>query len=117
MCSETFNALQNAVRFIENNLRRKLSIEDISKHVHLSRFYLQHLFKEAFGISISQYVNSRKLESSLYELDNTSLKLFEIALEYGFEWEQSYIRAFKRKYGITPGRYRNNPYGKTAQSV
>jgi len=36
----------------------------------------------------------------------TNLNVLDIAMIYGFEYEQSYIRSFKRKFGVTPGELR-----------
>jgi AraC family transcriptional regulator len=38
----------------------------------------------------------------------TDKNILDIALDYGFDYEQSYIRAFKREFGITPGGLRKN---------
>jgi AraC family transcriptional regulator len=44
--------------------------------------------------------------ASLERLLGTNCKLLDIALEYGFEYEQSYLRSFKREFGVTPGKFR-----------
>jgi AraC family transcriptional regulator len=55
---------------------------------------------------LAGYIRSRKLAVSLDDLLKTNSTLFNIALDYGFEYEQSYRRAFKHEFGITPGEYR-----------
>jgi len=50
------------------------------------------------------------LATSLDDLLKTDSKLFVIAFIYGFGYEQTYIRAFKREYGITPGYLRKSCY-------
>lgn len=54
------------------------------------------------------YVRGRRLSMSLNELLNTDLKIIDIALEYNFSHEQSYIRAFRQQFGVTPAHYRRN---------
>lgn len=56
-----------------------------------------------------EYIQFRKLSSSLLDLKNTNRRIIDIALEYGFDYEQSYIRAFRKKFGITPLRFRLEP--------
>jgi len=73
---------------------------------------LQRLFKFAFNQSLGAYIRSRKLTASLESLLNTDSKLLSIALGYGFDYEQSYVRSFKREFGVTPGSVR-----KTGQVV
>lgn len=48
----------------------------------------------------------RKLSSSTKELLETDFKIADISQEYGFEYEQSYIRAFENLFGITPSHFR-----------
>ena len=52
------------------------------------------------------YVRSRKLTSSLEELKNSDLSVIDIAMEYKFEYEQSYIRSFKKQFRVSPGIFR-----------
>ncbi|HEX2945185.1 MAG TPA: helix-turn-helix domain-containing protein [Clostridia bacterium] len=97
---------------IEYNLTDKLDIDELATYVSLSSVHLQRIFKFAFGLPIAGYIRSRRLSASLESLLKTSSNVLDIAYEYGFEFEQSYIRAFKREYGLTPGELR-----KTGQIV
>lgn len=47
-----------------------------------------------------EYVQSRKLTSSLNELLSTNMRIIDIGLNYGFDYEQSYIRAFRRNLAL-----------------
>jgi AraC family transcriptional regulator len=66
------------------------------------------LFKAAFNITLAYYIRSRRLAASLEKLFNTEFGIADIAVEYGFDHAQSYIRAFKREFGLTPGEARKN---------
>ena len=55
---------------------------------------------------MANYVRSRKLEASLEKLLITKQVILGIAIEYGFEHLQSFIRAFKREFGVTSGELR-----------
>lgn len=90
------------IDYIEKNLTVRISLDDISIYTGLSKYYLHRIFKSLTGESIMEYVQSRKLTKSLNELLNTNMRIIDIALNYGFDYEQSYIRAFKKKFGCTP---------------
>jgi AraC family transcriptional regulator len=92
--------------YIEKNLKNNLSLEQISHHLYISRFYMDRIFSAITGHKLMNYVTGRKLMSSLNELLNTEMRILDIAQEYGFNFEYSYIRAFKRAFHITPGEYR-----------
>lgn len=90
------------IDYIEKNLSNRISLDDISLYTGLSKYYLHRIFKSLTGESIMEYVQSRKLTCSLNEILNTNMRIIDIALNYGFDYEQSYIRAFKKKFGFTP---------------
>lgn len=95
------------IDYIEENLYNKISLDDISVHTGLSKYYLHRIFKSLTGESIIEYVQGRKLTSSINELINSNKRIIDIALDYGFDYEQSYIRAFKKTFGCTPLKVRS----------
>lgn len=96
----------SAIDYIEENLYNKISLDDISSSTGVSKYYLHRIFKSLTGESIIEYVQSRKLTCSIKELINTDMRIIDIALNYGFDYEQSYIRAFKKHFGCTPLKIR-----------
>ncbi|OOM77363.1 helix-turn-helix domain-containing protein [Clostridium sp. BL-8] len=96
------------VEYIEDNLYDKITLDNISLHTGLSKYYLHRIFKSLTGESIIEYVQGRKLTNSINELINTSMRIIDIALSYGFDYEQSYIRAFKKCFGHTPVKVRSD---------
>ncbi|MCL2377149.1 MAG: helix-turn-helix domain-containing protein [Defluviitaleaceae bacterium] len=99
--------LEHALFEIEKDIKGKLNAESLAKAVSMSSAHLQRLFRLAFERSLANYIRSRKLAASLEVLLKTDFKVIDIAGEYGFEYEQSYIRAFKREFGVTPGEARS----------
>ena len=91
---------------IENNLEHKLGIGQMSKETGISQIHLQRVFMLMFKIPLAKYIRLRKLSASLVKLAFSDYRVIDIAKDFGFEHEQSYIRAFKREFGITPGQYK-----------
>lgn len=104
----TKNALELCINYIESNIHEKISLDEISLHTGVSKYYLLRMFKSLTGETIMDYVQSRKLTASINELTGTKMRIIDIALEYGFDHEQSYIRAFKKKFGYTPNQVRHD---------
>lgn len=96
------------VNYIEENLYNKISLDNIALYTGISKYYLHRIFKSLTGESIIEYVQGRKLTSSINELINTNMRIIDIALNYGFDYEQSYIRAFKKCFGCTPLKVRSD---------
>ncbi|MDR2972937.1 MAG: helix-turn-helix domain-containing protein, partial [Bacteroidales bacterium] len=85
-----------------------INANELAEVFSLSTTHLQRLFKFAFNQTIGCYIRSRRLAASLDELLKTDNKILDIALDYGFDYEQSYIRAFKSEFGMTPGEFRKS---------
>ena len=101
-----YDLLENVLIDIEEGVRKGINLNTLAEKYALSERHLRRLFKFAFKQTLAGYIRSRKLAVSLNDLLKTNSTLFNIALDYGFEYEQSYRRAFKHEFGITPGEYR-----------
>lgn len=100
--------IEECVNYIEKNINHKINLQDISENVGLSKYYLHRMFKALTGESIIEYAQARKLSASINELANSKMRIIDIALDYGFDHEQSYIRAFRKKFGFTPLKVRSD---------
>ena len=103
-----YELLENVLIETENSIRDGINADDLAERFGLSSGHLQRLFKFAFKQTIAKYIRSRRLTASLNDLLKTEANILDIALDYGFDYEQSYIRAFKSEFGITPGDLRKS---------
>lgn len=104
-----YRALVSIIQYIEDNIEEDLTLELLSEISYISKFHLIRVFKNISNITIIDYVRSRKLARNLSDLLNTSTNILDIAMKYNFNYEQTYIRAFKEEYGITPSKFRKAP--------
>lgn len=100
-------AVTDAVEFIESNLEQELSTEVVASHVGFSPYYFHRVFTGVLGESVSEYIRKRRLSEAAHLVRSCDKPLLEIALLYGFESQEVFTRAFKKMFGITPGRYRS----------
>jgi len=101
-----YDLLENILLNIEDGVKKNLNAAILSRKYDFSEGHLRRLFSFAFNLSIASYIRSRTLAATLNDLLETDKSIIDIAIEYGFEYEQSYIRTFKREFGITPGHLR-----------
>jgi AraC family transcriptional regulator len=101
-----YDLLKSVLFDIEEDIRKDINADILAKKYDMSERHLRRLFKFAFEQPLASYISSRKLSASLDELLKTDANLISIAFDYGFGYEQSYLRAFKREFGITPGDLR-----------
>ncbi len=97
-----------ATEFIESRLTQPIELEDVSRHVSVSKFYFSRIFQAAIGETVFDYIRKRRLHEIARQLVATSKPIVELALEYQYDSQQSMSKAFSRHYGISPGRYRKN---------
>ena len=103
-----YNLLENVLIDIEEGIGKGIYSSILAERYALSERHLRRLFRFAFRQPIAGYIRSRKLTASLDELLETDYNILDIALKYGFCYEQSYINAFKREFGMTPGGFRKS---------
>ncbi|WP_105619528.1 helix-turn-helix domain-containing protein [Vallitalea okinawensis] len=101
--------VKNTIEFIDGNIDKPLSIDDIAANIYLSKYHLQRLFKSITGKGLIEYTRSRKLTESLYELVNSDKTVALVSKKFGFKYEQSYTRAFKTEFSLSPSEFRQNP--------
>lgn len=102
---ESEEILREIVSYIDKNMTTKLTVEGIAALFYISQTYLQCLFKEHYGMPLAEYVRKQRMKRSM-ELLNTGKHVNDIAYDVGFEHESSFIRSFKREFGMTPGEAR-----------
>ena len=100
------SALKKADRFIQNNLSRKLSLEEISEISGLSAPYFSTIFKKEMGENLSSYLNRLRVEKARVMLVQTSFSLRKIAGSCGFEDQGWFSKIFRSYTGINQGKYR-----------
>lgn len=103
---DTKDTIQRCIEFIELNITKKINLDEIAVHSLVSKYHLHRLFKALTGKSLMDYVQTRKLSESLSDLMYSDMRILDIALKYGFDYEQSYTRAFRHNFHYTPRQVR-----------
>ena len=94
--------LQNAIEYIEENLCEELEISKIAAKAYLSPFYFQRVFNATIGLTVGEYIRSRRLALAAEELSCSNIKVIDVALKYGYDSPDSFTRAFTKFHGISP---------------
>lgn len=94
------------IRYIREHISSQLNLKQLCLTFRTNRTTLTNQFKELTGMTPMQFVLDERLNQTRSELLFTGLSIGEIALKYGFSDANYYIRAFKRRYGQSPLRYR-----------
>ena len=92
--------------YLDANILRDISLEDMSSAVNKSSSQTLRIFRREWGTTPYQYLLERRLELAALYLRNTARSIKEIAAELRFADEYYFSNIFRRKKGISPGRYR-----------
>lgn len=95
-----------SINFIHTNFERDISLGDIAKFVFLSPSYFTRAFKEETGMSPISYLLKVRIERAKELLEDTGLKISDIALNVGFSNQQRFNEMFKKYTKHTPLQYR-----------
>lgn len=93
--------INKATQYISANISEKITIDDIANSIHLSRSYLQHLFKDVVGTSISDYIVHQKMYAANFMLANGK-SLQDTAAALGYTYYSTFSAQYKKLFGKPP---------------
>lgn len=94
-----------AHRYIREHYAKNIGTADIAEHVKLSRSYLSDLYSRETGETLAETVTRIRIEEACKMLEESELKIYEIAETVGFADGKTFARAFKRLVGCSPKEY------------
>jgi AraC family transcriptional regulator len=100
--------LQKAIDYVEDNLIEELDYEKIAAKACVSSFHFQRIFSIMCNYSLGEYIRNRRLTLAGAELNQSSVKVIDVALKYGYESPDSFAKAFTRFHGIAPSAAREH---------
>lgn len=98
--------IQKVIRYMEQNIDKKLSLHQIAHEVGYSFTYLATIFREATNYSPISYFSHLKISKACEYLDQSKMKIKEIAFMLGYSDPYYFSKDFQKKMGISPRNYR-----------
>ena len=95
-----------ARKFIHAYSDEKVSLTKVAKSVHISPNYLSERFKEVTGVNFVDYIARTRTEKARELLENSNLRISEIAFAVGFQSLSQFNRTFKKLSGRSPSAFR-----------
>lgn len=100
--------MNNALEYIEENIQRDVTSDEIAQVAHLSKFYFLRIFNVLTGTTLGEYIRQRKLSIAVKDVVSTNLKIIDIAYKYGYETPEAFTKAFKKLHNISPSEARKS---------
>lgn len=97
--------LRIAKSYIDANYTKKITLEEVAEHVHVSLSQFNRSFKKYYRETPYQYLLNLKLEAAKILLSTSNLSVKKIALDLGFCDEHYFSNLFRQKVGVSPSKY------------
>lgn len=105
------DVIEKSIRYMKKRLSENLSLTHLHQNVNLSQSQYSLLFKKKTGKSPLDYLIQLRIQKACLLLDNTNLKVKEIADQVGYADAYYFSRIFTKIIGISPREYRKTPRG------
>lgn len=102
--STDHDSIKSILTYCSENYTEPLTLEQISKELHLSKYYISHIFNERMNISFTDFINSLRIEHACNLLERGS-NITEIAFSSGFSSIRTFNRVFVQNMGMNPRDY------------
>lgn len=89
--------IRDLLSWLESHLDQPLSLDNVAAKAGYSKWHLQRMFKDITGNAIGAYIRARRLSKAAVALRLTSRPILDIALQYRFDSQQTFTRAFKKQ--------------------
>lgn len=100
------HAIRSIIEFCTKNFGRELSLEVLGEELHMSKYYISHLFSSKLKMRFNDYINFLRVSAACRHLSMDLLSITEISELVGFGTIRTFNRAFKKQMGISPSDYR-----------
>ncbi len=106
-CAETDpKPVASAKEFVQAHVEETITLDQVVKHVNVSRFYFCKLFKKATGLTLTEYVARVRIEKAKTLLSDPNSRISEVVFASGFGSIPRFNTVFKQHVGMPPSEYR-----------
>jgi len=96
--------LRNAIRFVEQNVNRHVSIAELARSAGVSSRTLQSAFRRFRGVTPAAFVRQVRMQTAHEMLKSTPMNIGEVALRIGYSTPANFSRDYRRHFGVPPSR-------------
>ena len=96
------------LNYIRNHCAEPLTLEDLAKQCFYNPSYFSRLFKEQFGVTVTDFIKQSRMEKAMEYLEDPSVSVENAACRAGFRRMAGFYALFREKTGMTPKEYRKS---------
>ena len=99
--------INQVIDYIHTHLHKALTLEMLAAEMHMSVYHFHRLFKSHLQETLSAYITRQRMERAVMYLQTRDLSLQELSEKMGYDTAQSFSKAFKRYFGVSPVAFGN----------
>jgi AraC family transcriptional regulator len=104
---DSLEKMNAALKYIEENLTDEIDFKEVARLAFCSEYHFTRMFSFLAGVTLSEYIRRRRLTLAAFELYDSSVKVIDVAVKYGYNSPDSFARAFQALHGVTPTEARS----------
>lgn len=98
--------IENVLDFIKLHYGEQISLDDMIRDIHISKYHFIRLFRRVMGVTPYHYLTTYRINEAKTMLCTTEKSVADISLECGFQDASQFIKNFKKHVGMKPLQYR-----------
>ncbi len=112
--NQSESIVAKAIGFLNENYRKDISLDDVSRVVNINPYYFSKRFKEETGVNFIDYLTNIRINKAKELLEDPRLSIKEICNLSGYSDPNYFSRIFKKIENLTPSEYREKCEEKTS---
>ncbi len=98
------------IQYINTHFKEQITLNSIANEYFISKYYLSRTFSSQTGLSVTDFINRKRITEASLLIKNTQMKITDIALNCGFLNMSHFSLLFKRVYSVTPREYKKSVF-------
>lgn len=101
-----YDNVKKLLVYCSENYTEPLNLDNVSHKLHLSKYYISHIFNDKLHVSFTDFINSLRVEHACAHLKK-GVNITDVALSSGFLSVRTFNRTFMKQMNMTPRDYIN----------
>lgn len=94
--------MNGAIDYIERRMMEDIDYSEAARIACCSEYHFMRMFSFMTDVALSEYIRRRRLTLAAFELQNSDIKVIDLALKFGYDSPEAFARAFQQLHGTTP---------------